>query len=174
MKLTIGIRDGIINQEVRNKFHDKEFEAENKFNKAVEDEVIKKIKKSKVDVPQNLIDLGFVYTSNTAKIKGLDDSRYGFYHDLGNYYPITRSDGSFRLETTAKITKAYANLKKVRDEECKFRKELRSILYSFTTDTQVVKHLPELKSYFTDSISTAIIPIEQINNMRKQLKKSNG
>lgn len=170
MRLTNDKRDSIIGTEVNKKFYDKMANSE----KAIREELEKLAKKlvPKWITPE-IVASGFISTSNEVDIKG---ENYRFWRGLDldhstlyNYHPV--KDYSHKIEKS----KMFIKLIKIRKELIKtkgeFRKDLRQVLYSYTTDVKLLEAIPELKDYFKDQItSTALVPLEQISRVRKAIK----
>lgn len=181
MRLTIAKRDIILKEETSKKFHTKELNLKSSIIKEIDERVAKSIP----EIPQNLIDEGYIYTDNTVIINpsesiSLEEIRENLgivsistYNirkvKLNNYYPCSR-----RNINTITITKSILNkckkLRKLKEEKEKFKKDLRRILNSYNTTKQLCKAVPELSIHFKDEIrQSALVPHGKIEEIRKQL-----
>lgn len=128
-----------------------------------------------VKIPQNLIDEGFVRTCSRFSLVVEQESVYGRtkYFDLHGSYPVTVFKDNFNVKFEGRIKELYEKYKKSINEGADFETNLRRTILSFTTSVSLLKHIPELKEYFKDeSKPMALVPIDQINNIRKILRKS--
>lgn len=169
MRITQSMARSIAATETRKKFDQLKKDAETSLNKMVEDEVKEKYT---FKVPQSYIDDGLIRTCCEAKIKFKEDDRYGEGFTLDSSYPIKALEDCFRVKKNKKLEAAFNLKEKLDDDSDKFEDDLLRIINSFTTHTNLLIHLPELKDHFVDADlakSMALVPVEQINAIRKQI-----
>lgn len=169
MKITIAMRNSILQKELTKKFHDDLAKAEKDLIEEVEKELVKTIKK----IPKELIDERYVRVESTVEIE-IEGERRSKSIEVYNSYPITWDSYSHKMKPTAKIKSLLAKEKALKDARDKFKADLRRILDGFNTHKNLVANVPEFQEYFTNletAQSMAIIPYEQIKEVRKQLAK---
>lgn len=171
-KLTNAVRDGIIRQEVDNKFHKKVLEAEKK----VTDEIDALAKKSvPAWITEEMKQSGYIMLSNEVyaykdKITSNWNDREDF--EIHDHIPTKQTD-YVKIVKTKKIINLQDKLEALLNERKEFKNNLHSVLYSFTTDKKLLEHVPELDKYFQDAQKSqcmAIVPADQIDKVRKMLK----
>lgn len=179
MRLTNSLKKVIIEKAVAEKFHDKLIASEKALIDSIEVEVVKMIKKRNIHIPQQLIDEGFINTSTNVELSKLPNSRmtykYGNQADYSIYnsYTTTMYGSNLTIKETSKIITAHRTDAKLLEQRTKFKKDLTQTLNAFTTVKKLVEAMPEIKQFIDDSnipMSNSLIPIEQINKMRRQLK----
>lgn len=162
MRLTIDKRGSILRQETNNKFYDKVGGIKKQLLGLVEDEV----KKISPKIPENLE--GYINTSNYFKLEGSEECPID---SLDNYYP-RKGHQRLTIKVTPKIKTKLKQYYRLEEEEIHFRKELRAVLYGFSCAKKLCKAIPEFEKYFENEIaSNALVPVEQINSVRKRLAK---
>jgi hypothetical protein len=178
------MRDNILNKETALKY-DKKFSA---IKQKALDECLKLVKNSLegIKFPQDLIDKSYLLQSNRVtvvysqefKTEHISANRYSCStedYSIDEVFPVKPHRGNHSIEANKKLENLYVERKNLYTEKDKFFKELRNILYSFANDKQLIEVMPELKIYFQDDEAlkktTALVPIDQINLVRKQLAK---
>lgn len=168
MRITKSMVESIVEKEATKKFYESKAKVEKDLNEEVEREVVKSLVEK---VPQDLIDRGYIKTCSSVKVSFGDKREY---FEMGNSYPSKVFDYRFEINTTKKISTLRDKRDKLLDEETKFRSGLKRVLTSFSSHQALVANLPELKEYFADVESAktmALIPVEQIKEVRSQLVK---
>lgn len=164
MNLTISSRNSILDQECRNKFHDKISKAKDQFIDELENEIKKDIPK----IPQDLIDSGYIKMSCSVRVYNLTSHRE--YFNLKNSYPCTNYENFDIQEPSAKIKKAYSSWQKTETDKGEFRKKLSRALYCFNTTKQLGENIPELAKYVAENKNKDLIPLDLIKEIRRELK----
>lgn len=176
MRITRTIVENIVKAETTKKFYD----LKNEMDKELSEACLRLVgKMDHPKIPQDLIDNHYVRTSSTASYS-YDDPGYSTYKqkqvsiEMSKSFPISVFKSSFNLEYKGEIKKLNEKKLKLLQDEKDFRSKLDRTLSSFSTHTALVAQIPELKHHFKDaelSKTRAVIPIEQITNLRAQLAK---
>lgn len=173
-KMSMEFKDSIVKFETKKKFDNKISELRESIKTIVEKQIASTVPKW---ITQDMIDSGYIRTSiifEWDRFGNHLDSflKYNTYRitSINNSYPIQALSNSFKnIKITkplqAKIDKYYNTVK----ESEKFATELEKVLSGINTYKQLETMLPELKSYIPTPKTSALVPIEAINNIRKQL-----
>lgn len=173
MRITNDMRKSILNSEVLTKFN-KEVLA---LDKALMLSIEKIVKDKTKGVSSKMIASGYVHVTSSFSLVGGDNYQrkaIGLPGYLYNTYPRKSGEYSHKIKPNKEVLTNIKASKKIRVARDEFRKDLRQVLYSYTTDKKLLAVVPELKEYFKDSQkaqSMSLVPVEQINKVRKSLKR---
>ena len=169
-RLTNEKRDSILETEINNKFYDSINSLNNELRGMIEKEIKKTVPKWITD---EIKSSGYIKTSDDLSLdrSNLSDEVYKKlnYFQI-DYIPCHRYSHKY-IPSKSVINK----VNKILDLEEKrktFSRELKQILYCYTTDAALLKVVPELKDYFKDDNSkkqAALVPLDQISRVRKAL-----
>lgn len=181
MRLTNATRDNISVKEVSKKF-DKQLE---KIKTEFQTELLllAKAKIENIKFPSHLFDDGYLLRSAQTEITFSEEfkkehmvNRYSTTvreYDLDEPLIVKPHEGLHKIKANKKLETLYLKRKNLEEERRKFSTDLRDILYCYNTDKQLVEAIPECSIYFEDEkavkTSTALVPIDQIKSIRKQL-----
>lgn len=170
MRLSQYLKDNILKEEIRLNFEAKENAAQTKLSEAIEAQLKIEIAESGIKVPKALIDGGYIKMCGDVEYR-IDDVL--FRVQLSNTYPLKVYAYKHRImHVTKAILYAHENKVYVQKDKSDFCLALRKVLAAFSTDAQLIKAIPELSYHFKkdgNSMSQALVPIEQINAIRSQL-----
>lgn len=168
-RLNVSHKEHIVSEESSAKFRKPLANAEQKFKKLLEEEV-KKIVASRFKVTDEMLHSGYITTSCNVSYK-VDDEKYHKSFSINSSYPSFPHSGGFAVTKTNEIDKARKEWLQLKEDQKKFEAELKSILYGFTTKSNLVENIPEFEIYFKNEMkmSKALVPMTQIVNIRKQL-----
>ena len=177
IRLTNAKRDYILDQEETKKFYDKE--------KLLKDELLASINKSlQKDLPKwitpEIEESGYLKKHGTFSLRTPMDwvdrasSLLKEHHVRSKIKTTPHSDWSALLNYSKTVENKALKYQALLDEQKKFWRDLSKVLNSFTNSKSLLEHVPELKGYFKDEMtSVALIPLEDIKAIRKELVKSN-
>lgn len=173
MKLTITMRDSVVERETDKKFREPIQKAEIAYKKSIEELV----KKSIPNIPRDLILDGWIQQTDNVYVRGLLD-RHGNPADrcqsveIYNMYPVRIHSNGLEVDATPEIVELQKSLRKLEEEKKEFRSKMNKVMYAFNTVKQLLLSVPELESHFKTEIQVqtmAVIPIDAINELRGML-----
>lgn len=166
MKLTNELRNKVITDEIAKKFHDKT----SKLDKQIMEEIDRLARK---EVPkwitEEIWDSGYLTTTHQYKIKGFDKNFLTLPHHLYYRIPSKNQYDTINITPTKKLENLLNKKKALNKEKSELKQNLTKVLFSFNTDKQLLENVPELKKYFPENKSTALIPLDTIKAVRAQL-----
>lgn len=173
-RLTEADREEIVASESRKKFHKKLSDLEIKIIDQATKEAEKEYKDRIDMIDEALIDNHFVRTCNEVRVALKHNPNNHECVVIRSRIPVYfNSWGGLRLDNpSSKLSSLIKKKQELREERKAFEKELIQTLRAFTTDKKLIASIPEFKSYFPENGKpTALIPVEQIEKVRKSLAK---
>ena len=173
-KISMEVKDSIVKAETKKKFDKKISDIRESIKSMVEKQIEANVPKW---ITQAMIDSGYIRVCTVFEWPRFGNHldsflKYNEYRitSINNAYPIEAARSCFKdikvhkaLEN--KIAKYYETV----GESKKFADDLEKVLYGINTYKQLETMLPELKSYIPTPKTTALVPVEAITNIRKQL-----
>ena len=174
MKLTIAIRDEIVERETELKYHDLILKAEKSFIEAVQAQAIKE-HAPKEKIPQWLIDGNYINHTRSIRICHHDGQTisYGDGKNVEiyeNIYVDQHTDNA-RVTMNKGTEKKRDKLRELKSNKKSFRDSVRNVVNSFNTDKQILEHIPEFSAYFPANQAFQLVPVEELEKVRKMLVK---
>ena len=170
-RITNQERSSIAEKEVELKFHDVVLKKENEILKIVEKLALKTVPSW---ITEELSNSGYINKTNSFSLSSEYNEevcRACRYMRLPNHSPVPIHSGSFKIKFNKKLSNVVKEFIKIKKERETFSRELRNVLFSFTTSEKLLKAVPELAKYFLGKDKEmVVIPTEQILRVRKALK----
>lgn len=171
MRITNAMRDSILEKESNKKFYDIISSQEKDFNDQCNIECGNHIAKITPEINSKLLEENWLRTCNSFDISNLDDDEYDYRSS--SYYPKKYSDyNDFKFTASAKLKKLYKKWQETELEETNFYNDLRLVLNAYSSHKPLLLAMPELSCHFENEVkamSMAVVPIEQIESVRKLL-----
>jgi hypothetical protein len=170
MRLSNAKRDSIVRIEVKKKYHKRLSEAEKAFKLELDVAMAKTVPKN---FDQKLVVDGWIKTTCEARIYGLTSNKSDYeYGKVDNFYPLKKYGSYIEITASKSLLSKHKIIEKIKSDMYDFKCDLRKTLYSFTTSKMAVENIPELAEHFKDEQkSKAVLPIDEINKVRKMLKR---
>jgi hypothetical protein len=171
MRITNNLRESVTRSETDKKFKSLIDDVKKNILAECERLVKSHIAEYPCKITDDLINNDFIQITNGVRLNDINGKRE--YFDLYNYYPIQVHKSKFELVASPLLISLIETRNKLGAEEKKFRHNLNRVLYAFNTSKQLIAAIPELAHYFKDEQKAqglSLIPIEDINKLRSQLK----
>lgn len=171
MKLSVKKRQEIIAKECEKRFNKKIYKLEREFDKAV----AAYLKKNAVKYPERLRE--YINKTNLYEFQKKDQPLLKEAHvricgSISTRYPQKRFD-RLAVKVDATMQAILKELVTIHSSKAEFKKDLRKVLFSYNTDTALLKDVPELKKHFTNVVNVkAIVPIEDIKKVKAYFAKA--
>jgi hypothetical protein len=173
-KISMEVKDTIVEAETKKKFDRKIIEIRESIKSMVEKQIETTVPKW---ITQAMIDSGYIRVCTNFEWPRFGNHldsflKYNKYKitSINNSYPIESAKSCFKdIKVNKALEKKIDKYQETVIESQKFADDLRQVLSGINTYKQLETMLPELKPYIPTPKTTALVPIEAITNIRKQL-----
>ena len=174
-RLTIDKRMAIVKSESNRKFYDEIEELKNKLKQMIQKEADKRVP---TWITDEMMQSGYISMSCSVTLE-LNRNRNEMTRAekiLFDYISTINAIPSKRF--TNHLIKASKSMQSLFDkiiakgeEKKKFESKLSYVLSKFTTEKRMIEALPELEQYVSKGTSNALISVDTIKDIRKELNK---